>query len=51
MIYTVKAKPNMFKTKQTLETAEMQIFCRMTGKILHDRRGSEDTGRLCELEN
>ena len=51
MTYTAETRPDTSKTKQLLETAEMGVLLRITGKTLFDRERSENMKERCKVEN
>lgn len=51
MTYTAETRPDTTKTKQLLETTEMRVLRRMTGKTLLDRERSESIRRTCNVES
>uniref|UniRef100_A0AAR5PIR3 Reverse transcriptase domain-containing protein n=1 Tax=Dendroctonus ponderosae TaxID=77166 RepID=A0AAR5PIR3_DENPD len=51
MTYTAETRPETMKTKRLLETAEMKILRRITGKTLLDRARSKDIRTACNVKN
>ena len=51
MTYTAETRPDTSKTKQLLETTEMRVLRRITGKTLFDRERSENVRERCKVEN
>ncbi|XP_045479646.1 uncharacterized protein LOC123684404 [Harmonia axyridis] len=50
MNYTAETRPDTSKRRRMLETAEMNILRRISGKILYDRKRSNDIRKLCEVK-
>ncbi|XP_044749727.1 uncharacterized protein LOC123310328 [Coccinella septempunctata] len=51
MIYTAETRPDTFKTRRLLETTEMRVLRRITGKTMRDRERSENIRRECKTKN
>ncbi|XP_044745133.1 uncharacterized protein LOC123306997 [Coccinella septempunctata] len=51
MTHTAESKPDTSRTRQLLETTEMRVLRRITGKTLRDRERSENIRRECKTEN
>ena len=51
MTYTAETRPDTLKTKQLLETTEIRVRRRITGKTLFDRERSENVRETCKVEN
>lgn len=51
MTYTSETRPDTSKTKQLLETTEMKILRRISGKTLLDRERSENIRGQCNVDN
>ncbi|XP_057653777.1 uncharacterized protein LOC130892390 [Diorhabda carinulata] len=51
MTYTTETRPDAAKTKRLLETNEMKVLQKITGKTLLDRERSDDIRQKCGVEN
>lgn len=49
MTYTVETRPDTSKTKKILETNEMKVFRKITGKTLMDRERNENIRTICKI--
>lgn len=49
--YTAETRPETSKTKRLLETTEMKVLRRITGKTLLDRERSEIIRNTCKIED
>ena len=51
MTYIAKTRTDTSNTKQLLETTEMRVLSRITGKTLFVRKRSENVRERCKMEN
>ena len=51
MTYTAETRPDTSKTKKLLETTEMKILRRISGKTLMDRERNENIRQMCKTES
>lgn len=51
MSYTAETRPDTIKTKRIMETSEMKVLRKITGKTLLDRELSDNIRQTCKMEN
>ena len=51
MTYTAETRPDTSKTKKLLETTEMKILRRISGKTLMDRKMNKNMKQMCKTKS
>ncbi|KAK9887098.1 hypothetical protein WA026_020042 [Henosepilachna vigintioctopunctata] len=51
MTYTAETRPETTKTRRLLETTEMKVLRRITGKTLLNRERSENVRNMCKVDS